>query len=193
MAKKKYSVGFFSAYYRGAEVVLEMWPKIKEQVPEATLDFYYGWQSWVSAEGEDDFYQRMTRKFKEAEKLDVKEHGRVSHKELAKAMDKTEVWVYPTQFQEINCMTALKANAAGMKPVITDVAALKETGGPNATFIETDRIYNDDYAKQKFIRAVVEALQHPQDKEDQQNQKLWAEQFHWENIAKKWAEVIERA
>ena len=33
---------------------------------------------------------------------------------------------------------------AGMKPVITDVAALKETGGPEATFIETDRIYYDE-------------------------------------------------
>lgn len=190
MSKKPKSVGYFSAYYRGLEALLDMWPEIKKQVPKATLDVYYGWESWVSAEGEDDFYQRMKRKLSEAEKLDVTEHGRVSHEALAKAMLKTEVWAYPTQFQEISCITALKANAAGMKPVITDVAALNETGGPNATYIETDRIYSDDYSKQKFIKAVVEALNKPQDKEDQQNQKLWAEKYDWSEVAKDWAKVI---
>lgn len=191
MPKKKNSVGYFSAYYRGLECLLAMWPKIREQVPKATLDVYYGWESWVAAEGEDDFYFRMEAKFNELQDQGVTVHGRVSHEKLAKAMEETEVWAYPTQFEEINCMTALKANAAGCKPVITDVAALKETGGPNATVIQTARIYSDEYAQKKFIEAVVRALQNPQDAEDQQNQKIWAEQYHWPKIAKQWQEVID--
>lgn len=190
MSKKPNSVGYFSAYYRGLECLIDLWPEIKKQVPEATLDVYYGWESWVSAEGEDGFYHRMTAKLKAAEELGVTEHGRVSHEELAKAMLEIEVWAYPTQFQEISCITALKANAAGMKPVITDVAALKETGGPNATYIETDRIYSDDYAKQKFVKAVVDALKNPQDEEDRQNQRLWAEHFDWSRIAQDWKGAI---
>ena len=190
MTKKPFSVGYFSAYYRGLECLLDLWPKIREEVPEATLDIYYGWESWVTIEGEDDFYFRMEAKFNELLTSGVTVHGRVSHENLAKAMLETEVWAYPTQFKEISCITALKASAAGMKPVITDVAALKETGGPNATYIETDRIYSDDYSKQKFIRAVVDALKAPQNAAAQKKQQAWAKQFSWEKIAKSWAEAI---
>jgi glycosyltransferase involved in cell wall biosynthesis len=190
MKKKPYSVGYFSAYYRGLECLLDMWPAIKFAAPRAKLDIYYGWESWVKAEGNDDLYHRVCDKLEALKDQGVTEHGRVSHEKLAQAMLKTEVWAYPTQFEEINCITALKANAAGMKPVITDVGALKETGGPNATFIETARIYSDDYSKSKFVKAVVEALHNPQDAEAQQNQRLWVEQYTWDKIAKSWAEVI---
>lgn len=190
MRKKKNSVGYFSAYYRGLECLLDMWPRIRELVPDATLVVAYGWESWVTIEGEDEFYFRMESKFNELLSHGVTVVGRLSHEKLAEAMLETEVWAYPTQFKEISCITALKANAAGMKPVITDVAALKETGGPNATYIETDRIYSDDYSKQKFIRAVVDALKAPQNEAAQKKQQAWAKQFSWDKIAKSWAEAI---
>jgi glycosyltransferase involved in cell wall biosynthesis len=89
MEKRKNSVGYFSAYYRGLECLLGMWPKIREQVPDATLDVYYGWESWVALQGEDDFYERMERRFEELKTQGVTVHGRVSHVELAKAMRST--------------------------------------------------------------------------------------------------------
>ena len=185
--KKPYSVIYPSAYYRGLEVLLKFWPEIKKQVPEATLDVYYGWQSWVTAEGEDAFYKRMLDKFKEMKKLGVTEHGRVDHKTLAKKYAESKVWAYPTEFPEIFCITAVKANLAGCKPVITDVAALVETGGPNATYIETSKIYSDQYSQQKFIKAVVKAL-----KEDNNNKEQieWAKQFDWSRVAIQWQEAI---
>ena len=87
MTKKRInSVGYFSAYYRGLECLLNMWPEIRRGVPNATLDVYYGWESWVGLEGEDDFYHRMCAKFEELKSEGVTVHGRVSHEELAKAM-----------------------------------------------------------------------------------------------------------
>lgn len=186
--KKANSVIYPSAYYRGLERLLAMWPKIKEQVPDATLDIYYGWQSWVTMEGEDDFYKRMLVKFKEMKKLGVTEHGRVDHKTLAQKMGESKVWAYPTEFPEIFCITAVKANLAGCKPVITDVAALKETGGPSATMIETDIIYSDQYAQKKFVDAVVKSLKEEHDSTDQTE---WAKQFDWSNVAKQWKDVID--
>lgn len=155
--KKPFSVGYFSAYYRGLECLLDMWPKIRAEVPEATLDVYYGWESWVALEGEDDFYHRMEEKFDKLKKDGVTVHGRVSHKELAKAMKQTQVWAYPTQFEEIHCITALKAQEAGCYPVVTSVAALKETVQCGDK-INTRKIYTDEYQQQKFVKAVVKAL-----------------------------------
>lgn len=156
-SKQAYSVGYFSAYYRGLECLLNMWPKIKEQVPEATLDVYYGWESWLALEGEDDFYYRMEAKFEEMKPLGVTVHGRVSHEELARAMKKTQVWAYPTEFPEIHCITALKAQEAECYPVVTAVAALKETVQCGDK-IRTQRIYTDEYQQDRFIKAVVAAL-----------------------------------
>jgi len=185
--KKKYSVGYFSAYYRGLEVLLALWPKIKEQVPQATLDIYYGWGSWVSVEGEDDFYHRMCKKFEVLKDHGVTEHGRISHEELAKVMSQTKVWAYPTEFTEIFCITAIKAQLARCKSVITDVAALKETGGSQASVIETDLIYSDEYSRKKFVDAVVKAL-----KSNEKIDPKEAKKYSWSTVADRWLEVIDQ-
>jgi hypothetical protein len=71
--------------------------------------------------------------------------------------------------------------------VITDVAALKETGGPSASVIETDKIYKDDYARQKFVKALVKALK---EEHDSKEQKTWATKFDWVNVAKSWKDAF---
>jgi len=53
--------------------------------------------------------------------------GAVGWKEMAKEMQDAEMWLYPTKFQEISCVAAMEAMAAGCKCVSTDHAALKET------------------------------------------------------------------
>lgn len=185
MTKK---VGYFSAYYRGLECLLGMWKDIKKEVPDAELHIYYGWESWVGLEGKDSFYLRMTRKLDELKDYGVIEHGRVSHTELADRMKECQVWAYPTEFPEINCITALKANAAGCKPVITSVAALTETGGPEATYFDTKVIYTDDYTKKKFKDEIIKQLNNPDN--DKSKQTEFAKKHDWSEIAKQWEVVI---
>lgn len=182
MSKRKNSVGYFSAYYRGLECLLKMWPAIRAEVPDATLDIFYGWESWLALQGEDDFYERMERKFAELAPEGVTVHGRVSHTELAKAMSEIQVWAYPTEFTEIHCITALKAQEAGCYPVTTNVGALAETV-QSGTLIKTKRIYTDEYKQQKFVEAVVSALK----------QGLIGSEVKgtdWSDVAKQWDTVI---
>lgn len=178
MTKRTNSVGYFSAYYRGLECLLDMWPKIREQVPDATLDVYYGWESWTALEGENEFYHKMEAKFAELKDHGVTVHGRVSHEELAVAMKEIQVWAYPTQFTEIHCITALKAQEAGCYPVVTNVAALNETV-QCGTKIRTKRIYSDEYQQEKFIKAVVEALKEGKTGKPVPN-------VDWKDVAKQW-------
>jgi len=185
--KKPFSVIYASAYYRGLEQLLKMWPKVKEEAPEATLDIYYGWDSWLKLEGKDKFYTKMVKKLKKLEPLDVKEHGRVDHETLAKKFEESKVWAYPTEFPEIHCITALKANMAGCKPVITDVAALKETGGPEASVVETDKIYSDEFSQEMFVEELLDALKQDHNPEKQIE---WAKKSDWENIALDWDGAI---
>lgn len=178
MKKRTNSVGYFSAYYRGLECLLEMWPEIRRQVPDATLDVYYGWESWLALQGEDDFYNRMEEKFNELRSHGVTVHGRVSHDELAKAMLETQVWAYPTEFPEIHCITALKAQEAGCYPVVTNVAALNETV-QSGVKIATKKIYTDQYKQEKFVEAVVDALKNNKTGNPVEN-------TDWSDVAKRW-------
>lgn len=180
--KRKNSVGYFSAYYRGLECLLDMWPKIRAEVSDATLDVYYGWESWLALEGEDDFYHRMEKKFEELADEGVTIHGRVSHGELAKAMQGIQVWAYPTQFSEIHCITALKAQEAECYPVVTNVAALKETV-QSGDKINTKRIYMDEYQQEKFVAKVVEALKEGKTGTPVPN-------VDWSDVAKQWDSSI---
>ena len=181
--KKPNSIGYFSAYYRGLECLLDMWADIRKEVPDATLDVFYGWESYVAFEGEDDFYHRMEKKFAELKDKGVTVHGRVSHEQLAKEMQKIQVWAYPTQFPEIHCITALKAQQAECYPVATRVAALNETV-QSGSMIDTEIIYIDGYQQKKFVKEVVSALK---------EKKIGTPvpDVDWSDVAKKWSEVID--
>lgn len=183
VSKKVGSVGYFSAYYRGLECLLDMWGEIRKEVPKATLDVYYGWQSWVGAEGEDDFYQRMCKKLDDLKDQGVTEHGRVDHEQLAKAMQETQVWAYPTEFEEIYAITATKAREAQCQSVYTGVAALKETA--RGIEIPSEHIYTDPEAQKAFINTVVKELKDPS------KLKAKVPNRYWKDVAKQWSSIIE--
>jgi glycosyltransferase involved in cell wall biosynthesis len=181
--RKPYSVGYFSSYDRGLECLLDMWPKIKEQVPEATLDIYYGWDTYDKMHAKNP--QKMKWRWQMIRKMNqdgVKEHGRVNHVELAKAMKEIKVWAYPTEFTEIHCITALKAQEAGCIPVTTNVAALQETA-LGAKVAYTD-IYTNEKAQNMFIRLVVDALN------DKVPPATKVPNRYWPDVAKVWDKTL---
>lgn len=180
--KKPNSVGYFSAYYRGLETLLDIWGDIRKQVPTATLDVYYGWESWLAIQGEDAFYEQMEKKFEEMKDQGVTVHGRVGHKDLIKAMQSIQVWAYPTEFPEIHCITALKAQEAGCYPVTTNVAALNETV-QSGVKIRNQRIYSDEYNKRKFVKEVVKGLKEKKTGTPVPN-------TDWADVAKEWEKVL---
>lgn len=189
--KRPHSVGYFSSYDRGLECLLGMWLKIREQVPDATLDIYYGWDSFDKANKGNTERMRwkwgIIKKLHELKAHGVTEHGRVSHEELAQKMKEIQVWAYPTEFTEIHCITALKAQEAGCYPIVTEVAALKETV-INGYLVKTDDIYSNETAQNEFIGAVVRTFAsstgNPLYRTD-----LSVPNRYWSDVAKVWSEA----
>lgn len=180
-------VGYYSSYDRGLECLLKMWPQIREQVPDATLDVYYGWDTFDSMHKSNP--QMMQWKFKMLQLINqdgVTEHGRVSHAELATAMKGIQVWAYPTMFTEISCITAMKAQLAGNYPVINAVAALDETVQYGTKF-HLDNLYKDEKQQQQFADEVIRVLQCDY---DSQPAKEWVKKtYGWPSIADQWRKV----
>lgn len=62
-----------------------------------------------------------------AEELGVILHGRLGHKQLLEHLSESNIWLYPTLFDEISCISAMEAQACGAIPVCSNHAALAET------------------------------------------------------------------
>ena len=180
---------YTSSYDRGLEWLLKMWPDVKKEVPNAELEICYGWQLY------DQFYKNnpssMSWKARMEEMMKYKgitHHGRLPQRELAELMKKCQVWAYPTHFGEINCISAIKAQAYGCEPVVVNYAALKETVQFGRK-VEGD-IY-DQETQDEFKKQLIDALKNPMSEKKRQEMMKWAnEKYAWEKIAKEWGVVF---
>lgn len=179
------SVGYFSSYDRGLRCLLEMWPEILKEVSEATLDIYYGWNFYDKMHAQNpDMMKKKWEMIRMMNHPSITEHGRVSHKELAEAMKQIKVWAYPTEFTEINCMTALKAQEAGCIPVTTGCYALATSVKDHSFTVPCTDIYTNKIKQKEFIAALVFALR----LEDYKPFRY--KPNYWENVAMEWNNAL---
>lgn len=120
---------YASSYDRGIEHILRMWPDIKRNNPKAELHCFYGWNNVDKLIRSGDaslkaFKDRMVELFNQD---GVFEHGRIGHKELNAEFQKAGIFAYPCGFEEISCISAMKAQANGCAVLSTNYAALMET------------------------------------------------------------------
>lgn len=117
---------------RGLRLALELWPRIREKVPDAELHVFYGFENWEKSADQWAGHPELCRAALEQVKAGLNQpgvfyHGRVHPKQLAQEFLKSGVWFYPTWFAETSCITAMEAQAAGCRVVTSALAALDET------------------------------------------------------------------
>jgi len=126
--RNPHRVIYGSSYDRGLIYLLAMWPEVRKEIPDAELHVFYGMKNMEIVAKENPFYKKLNTDLKALlAQTGVTDHGRVGHKELALEYMKSGVWAYPSDFPEISCITAMKAQEAGAVPVVTSYAALQET------------------------------------------------------------------
>jgi glycosyltransferase involved in cell wall biosynthesis len=177
-----YACIYGSNYARGLEILLDLWPTVKQRFPLATLDIYYGWQHWGLLTPQKE--TKMRRQIAELVSLGVQEHGLVGHEELNRAYEKAAFWTYPCTDVETFCITALRAQLAGAIPVVIARAALKETVPFGYQCSNS----------QEYLATLCKALQHAEEISLEERKKMGEfvlDQFTWETIAMKWHHLFE--
>lgn len=174
-----------SSYDRGLIHLLTMWKDIKAQVPDATLDCYYGWN--LFDKGYENNPEMMKWKAMMIELMSqdgIKEHGRVSKEELDKATSMSDIWAYPTHFGETNCITALDSQKLGCVPVTIAYAGLLDTVY-SGVLIEGN-IYEKE-TKEKFLKELI-SLWNDKERLNKEKEKgiEGAKKFEWSRIARLW-------
>jgi hypothetical protein len=164
-----------------------MWSSIKKEIPEATLDIYYGWNLYDKAHFNNPSMMGWKKMMIELMNQEgITEHGRVSKKELDEATAKSDIWAYPTDFGETNCITALDSQKLGCVPVTIAYAGLLDTVY-SGVLIEGDINLGD--TKDKFLKELL-ALWKDKKRYETEKQKGidGAKKFAWSRIARLWVD-----
>jgi len=180
---------------RSISALIEGFKKVKEEVPEAHLKWAYGWNVFDSAGPSDEmrqWKQEIQQKIEETE--DFEALGRISHEEVAELYNEAQIFAYPTEFAEIDCISITKAMAAGAVPVTTDFSALGEKTEYGGTFLESEKDKDswnqphqfdfalDEDRIDEWANTVIEQLQEP-DEIDSESVK---DDYSWESVAQTW-------
>ena len=125
---------------RSLETFLDCFAAIKQQVPLARAQWAYGWDVWDIVHGSDprmmEWKAKMQARMKE---LGVEERGRISHSEVAALYRRANIFAYPSEMAEIDCISLSKAMAAGAIPITSDFAALGEKSGHGGVFLHSEK------------------------------------------------------
>ena len=110
----------------------------------------------------------------------VQNVGALTKDQLAELMLSSGALIYPTTFEEVSCITAMEAMAAGMHFIASEHAALPETcKGSGATLIP---LKDGEPDKDAFIAALLAKVN---DEAGRKLQTEKAKEFAWEKAAQK--------
>lgn len=188
---------------RGLQTALEAWPSIRKEVPGAELHIFYGFGNWEKAArmSQNTDQIRVINHLKHLSKntAGVFLRDRVNQVELAREMVSAGVWFYPTWFSETSCISAMEAQAAGLRIVTSPIAALVETVGDRGAMISTKTLSLDPIAtiqgeeyRGKLIAACVRSMADGMEPTWARNdlRKYAAEHFGLDTLAADWSKML---
>lgn len=183
---------------RGLDVLLQLFPRIRAQVPAAELHVYSSFTVWgKSAQWDQQMAGDVYARARATEGVML--HSPLPHAPLAQELLQGELWLYPNHgavetgfWAETSCIAALEAQAAGLPVISSQRGALPETirdgqtgiliaGDPYSqayqdTFInQTVALLRDDARRQQMSQA---ARQHIQSRHT------------WAQIATEWSQYL---
>jgi glycosyltransferase involved in cell wall biosynthesis len=182
---------------RGLEQLIDMWDRITERIPNIQLTVTYGWEGLKTWSGNSDWHDSIKRlQTKCYNKMEQHKNisftGRITKVKLAREMLSSSILVYPNNFWETFCLTALESQAAGTPIITTNIGAL-------STVVNNDYNYLLDVSpwaiayQETFIKRLEELMN------DSVKRELWSKNnklaiseldCDWSDIGNKWIKLI---
>lgn len=181
---------YTSSYDRGLVYLLNMWPSVRKEIPNAELVICYGWNLFDVIHKDNPARMKWKQQVVELMRQPGIIHlGRIGHMELWKELFSAAVHAYPSSFEEISCISCMKSQCAGAIPVCTTIGALNETvrNGIKVDVDITTKEGQEEYKKQliKILR------DHKMQEEIRKPMMEWAKgYFLWSKIASQWDQLL---
>lgn len=163
---------YTSCAERGLERLLELWPQIIENLPDAEL-FIASYNQFP----QNDFERQLQTTINKFD--NIKHMGTLNKDKLYQLMSTAEFWLYPTNFTETSCITSMEMLMSEVICIYYPIAGLVNTLGnygiPIQRGNEIDTILNLS-TKQKY--------------ELKKKGKEYAISCSWDNRANIWSDTL---
>lgn len=184
--RKRSKLIYSSRPNRGLDVLLDIFPEIRKNIPDAELHVF----SYTHSENDKEIRPYLDK----MEQPGVVSRGSVPQEVLAEEIMESRLLVYPSTFKETSCITAIEAQAAGTPIVTTNLAALPETvaNGVSGVVIDGDA-HTQEYQK-KFVDEVVRLINDDDawTKLSEGGKKRALDYFTWKAISQEWLEFFSK-
>jgi SAM-dependent methyltransferase len=192
--KEKYKFIYSSFPNRGLLQLLQMWPKIYEIQPLASLHLYCDingeWVNSVQKDMMNQIKELFTLYNVEQNNMNIFYHGWVNKKVLSEAWLTSDIWFYPCTFKETFCLTALEAALSKTLVITNDLAALKNTVSDRGIIIKGDASQDEWQQKalielKKYLEPEINNLKKEFYSDLIQQNYEWASSLSWESQSNK--------
>ena len=175
---------FTSIPDRGVMELHAAWPRIVEEVPEASLVITSDWRLWAEWCTEE---QTRHYRLSYARHPNVIYKGAIKRNELVRIQQEADLHVYPSIFEEMMCIAVAESQVAGAFPVTSDTGALPTTNMGRVIHGNAQ----DSNWQDIFVKNVVELLTDPKLPQKQEWLKEVArKRFSVEKILNTWEELV---
>jgi glycosyltransferase involved in cell wall biosynthesis len=192
-----------SSVDRSMSVLPKLFKRVKQRVPQARLQWAYGWNLFeLCHKNNPEGLRWMLRIRSEMEDAGIETLGHLTLAEVGKLYQRGALLAYPTDFVEIDSISVRKAQACGCVPVTTDVGGLEDSvqfglkipcEEPNPP-VQPGRFYygaEDPETPRLWVDATVDLLNNPAKRLELAAQgRKWAREFTWPRTAARWDEVL---
>lgn len=173
IVKDKYKFIYTSCPKRGLDLLLKMFPMIHSEFPEAKLYIYRGSESFTKEQldeiGKYPYIHYM---------------GEKPNDIIIDEFMSSGVWLYPTNFLETYCISALEAQMAGCLCITSSIASLPEIVGNRGVVITSP--YNSPQYIEDVLKSVRVFLKTDLYDNKIRQAKKWASEQSWEKAFSKW-------
>lgn len=178
---------FPSSPDRGLDHAMLIMDQVVKEVPHAELHVFYGIEN-LEKYGLGHLATKLKQMF--SERPYVKYHGAVDQKVLAQHFMESEAWLYPADFIESFCITAIEALSSKCYPIVRDLGALPCTLKPAinqgmADCLDLD--VKDPRTHGVWAKHLIDALK----EKKWQKMDFSPDQFSWESVADDFIKFME--
>jgi glycosyltransferase involved in cell wall biosynthesis len=177
--KERGKIIYSSSPDRGLKQTILTMDEIVKDVPEAKLHIYYGFSN-MEKFGLHDQVNELKEMIDQREHVVF--HGNLAQKDLVKEFASAEVWLYPTNFLETYCITAIECLACKVYPVVRGIGALPDTlkdAAANNMADVLDETYETHEGIKKYADHAVAAIR----EKKWQNINIDVSSLSWESPA----------
>jgi len=185
ITKEEFSIVYATFPTKGLIYLSEIFPRIRERVPQAALHVYSGAGLW----GWDN--EQFRPMYNKMIKAGILFHGQEGRERLAKRLNEYKIYLYPCTFLETFCLSVLEAMAAGCVPVTTSMGNLPNIIRNGETGYIVEGNPKDFMWQHEAANRIQDLLLHPSKFEKMSKAaRKFALQFTWSGAAKKFEDLI---